>query len=316
MGSTTTSILCYYFCFSYGLLTAPPLFLSFNSITTLTSIAIISRNALLVVASSSKTDVNNDDGNEQHHHDNRSCAHSKIENENSDTLQRWSKRWAESKTRWHRDEVHEFLLKHGEQLLSSSSSNDNTDKKRVLVPLCGKTLDLEYLAKHDNVKEVVGVEGIEKAIIEFHNDHPYFNIQKQIDMEGEKESFFDMYVGTNVRLLKGNFFHFNDSFSNGKFDMIWDRASIIAINPKDRQIYVNILGSVLKPGGCILTTTINRSDDNTEGADAGPPFSINELDIRNLYENLDWVDSITKLDEGDMEENFRYELCFSVCSKI
>ena len=129
--------------------------------------------------------------------------------------------------------MHEFLLKHGEPLLSSSSSNDKTDKKRVLVPLCGKTLDLEYLAKHDNVKEVVGVEGIEKAIVEFHNDHPYFNIQKQkeevVDMEGEKEYFFDMYVGTNIRLLKGNFFHFNDSFSNGKFDMIWDRGTKINV---------------------------------------------------------------------------------------
>ena len=101
--STTTSILCYYFCFCYGLLTAPPLFLNFNSITTLTSIATISRNALLVVASSSKTDVNNDDGNEQHHHDNRSCAHSKIENENSDTLQRWSKRVSLKKQLIYRD---------------------------------------------------------------------------------------------------------------------------------------------------------------------------------------------------------------------
>ena len=92
-------------------------------------------------------------------------------------------------------------------------------------------------------------------------------------------------------------------------------ASLIAINPNDRQTYASILGKVIKPGGCILTTTIDRTEDNTEEPGAGPPFSVSESDIRNLYGNLDWVDSITKLDQGDIEENFRFELCFSIRGK-
>jgi len=158
------------------------------------------------------------------------------------------------------------------------------------------------------------VEGIKKAIDEFRKEHSNFNIEQTLN----NDSFdaFDKYVGDKITLLKGNFFHLNDFYSGGKFDMVWDRAAIIAINPKDRETYVNILGNMIKPGGCIITTTIDRAEGNMDEPGTGPPFSINESDIRNIYGNLDWVDSITKLDEGEMDDSFRYELCFSICSKF
>ena len=41
--------------------------------------------------------------------------------------------------------------------------------QRVLLPLCGKSVDLAYLSKkHD----VVGVESIEQPIVEFGREHP------------------------------------------------------------------------------------------------------------------------------------------------
>jgi len=40
------------------------------------------------------------------------------------------------------------------------------DNRRIFVPLCGKTVDVAYLAKLDGV-EVVGVEGVAKALVSY-----------------------------------------------------------------------------------------------------------------------------------------------------
>ncbi len=50
----------------------------------------------------------------------------------------WSRRWENRQLALHRSEVHPALLRHG-ALLSGRS--------RVLVPLCGKSIDLWWLAE-------------------------------------------------------------------------------------------------------------------------------------------------------------------------
>lgn len=92
-------------------------------------------------------------------------------------------------------------------------------------------------------------------------------------------------------------------------------GSIVAINPKDRNNYINTISKVLKPGGSILVVTLDRTEDCKDEAGTGPPFSINETDIRSMFEHLDWVDKIELLDKGPPDDRQRYELCFRICSK-
>ena len=109
-------------------------------------------------------------------------------------------------------------------MLLSKKDNNSTapNKKRVLVPLCGKTVDLTYLAKHNSVEEVVGAEGITKAILEYIDENPDVGMSKNaIDIGA-----FEKYKGDNIVLLKGNFFHLSESYTGGKFDIIWDRGKI------------------------------------------------------------------------------------------
>jgi hypothetical protein len=75
--------------------------------------------------------------------------------EQSPNLQRWYDRWSAGNTRWHKTTVHRSL----EEKLSDNSWN-LPPNARVLVPLCGKTVDMAYLARKDQVKQVVGVDGI------------------------------------------------------------------------------------------------------------------------------------------------------------
>jgi Thiopurine S-methyltransferase (TPMT). len=235
---------------------------------------------------------------------------------------------------WHLSSPHHFLLRYGSYLVpnlvsppplnagdeqstktdqesslttgtcnaSSSSAENAADPVNIFVPLCGKTVDMAFLATHPGVKEVVGVDGIREALVEFAQEHSDLGIQ-QVD----SIPAFEKYKGKNISLLKGNFFDLEKLQQvqqvAGPFDGILDRASMVAIDPSLRESYVNILGKLLKPGGCILLITFDRRAGTPEGRNAGPPFSVDDEEVRRLYGKLDWVESITKLDEKDELDN-------------
>src|SRR3954471_24111721 len=67
----------------------------------------------------------------------------------------WEGRWKEGTTGWHQDGPEPALERHFGDL----------KKTRVLVPLCGKSHDLAWLASRDN--DVVGVEFHQPAVEEF-----------------------------------------------------------------------------------------------------------------------------------------------------
>ena len=70
----------------------------------------------------------------------------------------WQARWARDEIGFHLDEVNPYLLRYWSQLSAQSG-------ERVLVPLCGKTLDLRWLVAQE--LQVLGVELSRKAIEDF-----------------------------------------------------------------------------------------------------------------------------------------------------
>ena len=61
----------------------------------------------------------------------------------------WQERWARNQIGFHLSEVNPYLQRHWRQLAVAEGS-------KVLVPLCGKSLDLVWLASHG--LRVMGVE--------------------------------------------------------------------------------------------------------------------------------------------------------------
>jgi thiopurine S-methyltransferase len=153
---------------------------------------------------------------------------------------------------------------------------------------------MAFLAKHGSVSEVVGVEGIRKALEAYAEEQPDLEIKHV-----ESPDMFERFVGKKTTLLKGDFFALDSDATGGKFDSIWDRGSMVAIDPHLRASYVNVMKNLLKPGGTILLVTLERRAGTNEAVSAGPPFSLSEEQVRALYESQDWVDSVSLLDEID-----------------
>ena len=69
----------------------------------------------------------------------------------------WMQRWKEGRTAWHEPAGSDGLMQ-----------NWSARGRSVLVPLCGKAVDMVWLAKKGH--EVIGVELSERAIDEFFAD--------------------------------------------------------------------------------------------------------------------------------------------------
>jgi len=78
-------------------------------------------------------------------------------------LSTWNSKWKTKATGWHKSSVNCYLMNHYDKI------NLKQMPARVLVPLCGKTLDMKWL--YDLGHHVVGIEGCDIPITEFFNDH-------------------------------------------------------------------------------------------------------------------------------------------------
>ena len=58
--------------------------------------------------------------------------------ESANTLSKWSKRWADSKLGWHKQEPHHFLVKYKDHVLAEDVATCSESSHRIFIPLCGK----------------------------------------------------------------------------------------------------------------------------------------------------------------------------------
>ena len=198
-------------------------------------------------------------------------------------------------------------------LLQSEEEEDgnSTLTSRVFVPLCGKSVDLAYLSSHPKVSHVVGIDIVRTAAEEFAAEHPELLLEEEkvesnddcannvegdiAEKECSSQSTISKFNGKSLTFLIGDLFALP---TEERFDVIYDRASMVAIHPSLREDYVTLMGKLLQPGGSILLVSLDRRETTTDEAKKdGPPFSINEHEIRQLYESMSWVESVTKLEE-------------------
>jgi thiopurine S-methyltransferase len=172
----------------------------------------------------------------------------------------WLARWREGRIGFHEGRPNAFLERHIARL---------GGRKRVLVPLCGKTEDLAFLAAAGHT--VIGVEIAEQAIREFFAEH---ELTPAISQRGS----FVGYSAGPFTLLCGDIFELTPEII-GPVDALYDRAALIALPAESRQAYARHLRSVLPQGALGLVITLEYDQALMEG----PPFAVLEAEVCSLY---------------------------------
>ncbi|BCA96996.1 thiopurine S-methyltransferase [Legionella antarctica] len=174
----------------------------------------------------------------------------------------WADIWREGRTFFHKEEINRDLITYWPEL-------HMVPGMRVLVPLCGKSLDMLWLSQQGF--KVVGIELSEQAVIQFAAEH-------QLHFKKEKTGEIYHYYTDAISLWVGDIFALESSLI-APVDAIYDRAALIALPAKMRPDYVDRCLQWLKPRGAILLKTLSYNQEKLEG----PPYSISGEDVSNLY---------------------------------
>lgn len=173
----------------------------------------------------------------------------------------WRKRWQEGRIGFHQTKTHPALIRHWQALNIAPHA-------KVLVPLCGKSLDMRWLAEWGH--SVLGVELAPEAVAQF-------LAQRSVGVSRYRQAGFEIARQGSIELWCGDFFHLGirQAF---ELEAFFDRAALIALPPATRQRYAFHLAQLLPPGAAGLLVSVTH-----EKGDEGPPYSVAEEEVRNLF---------------------------------
>lgn len=192
----------------------------------------------------------------------------------------WHERWMIQQTGWHRAVYNDLLVKHWPTVHAAESSN-------VLVPLCGKSLDMEWLAQQGHT--VTGLELVSRPIEDFFEERGLTPQQQEIGK-------LVRYSSAPYVMIQGDFFDVQPSLVQA--DAWYDRAAMVALPSAMREAYVDQLRALTKPGAVGLLITFSYPQHEM----GGPPFSLPDEEVAALFSQhfeLQCLEQITLDDERD-----------------
>ncbi|XP_071402125.1 probable thiopurine S-methyltransferase isoform X2 [Centroberyx affinis] len=201
----------------------------------------------------------------------------------------WEERWRDDRIGFHQPQVHKMLESNIDKVLAGRTG------VRFFFPLCGKAVDMKWLA--DMGHSVVGVEFAEKAIRRFFEDsNMTYSEQPVPAIPGAK-----VYKSSegNISLYQCDLYNFSSSIE-GQFGAIWDRGSLVAINPGDREKYASLIISLMAKDCRYLLDTLLYNPELYKG----PPFFVPDDQVHSLFGNscdielLQSVDALTERQRG------------------
>jgi thiopurine S-methyltransferase len=176
----------------------------------------------------------------------------------------WHTRWEKDEIAFHQHNINLHLKTFWQQLAPPQAGGC------VFVPLCGKSRDMVWLAQQGY--NVLGIELSPVAVQSFFAETelmPYVH----------QDSTFQIWQADRFTLLCGDFFALDRALLRDVVG-VYDRASLIALPPAMREAYAEHLRNVLPTRALLLLVTLEYA----EGAMNGPPFSVTETEVRDLYD--------------------------------
>jgi thiopurine S-methyltransferase len=196
----------------------------------------------------------------------------------------WHARWERGEIGWHLHEINTHLVRYWPRLQLPPSAT-------IFVPLCGKTLDMLWLAGEGH--RVLGVEISEIAVRDLFAQH---ELSPTITEGGR----FRRWQADELTVLCGDFFDLTaaDLDSVGA---LYDRASLIALPPERRSAYAAHLKSILPASAPGLLITLAYDQREMQG----PPFSVHADEVEALYGDRYSTNLLGSIDALAEAPNFR-----------
>ncbi len=194
----------------------------------------------------------------------------------------WLQRWREGRTGWHHESVMPLLEQHWASLGVARGT-------RVLVPLCGKSLDMLWLAQQGT--RVLGVE-ISPVAVEAFLAENHLHASKSEATDGVHCRITNAPANGDIEIIQGDVFGVAPGLLEdcGAF---YDRAALIAFPAPMRDRLANEVYLKLPVGSRGLLITLEYPAGEMEG----PPFSVDEAEVHRL---LDAQWEIRQLERRDI----------------
>lgn len=189
----------------------------------------------------------------------------------------WRGCWQDNRIFFHQNQVQPYLKKYWKLL-------NLAEGEQCFVPLCGKTLDMLFLAEQG--LSILGVELSPIAIQDFF-------LENHLEVQQRQQGKFTLNTNPDhsIQLLCGDFFDL--SWHEIKdIKAIYDRAALVALPPEIRKRYSECLIDFLPIHSHMLLVSFEYDQSQMKG----PPFSVTETEIRELFTNAFKMEMLEEAD--------------------
>jgi thiopurine S-methyltransferase len=194
----------------------------------------------------------------------------------------WHQRWENDKIGFHLGQVNPYLVHYWSDLGLHAGS-------RIFVPLCGKSLDMLWLAEQGH--DVIGVEISPIAVRAFFEEN---RLKPTVNQQGA----FEIWSVDQITILLGDYFELQPA-QLGEVEAVYDRASLVALPQEMRPDYVEHLNALCNAVPRLLITL-----DYDQSRMGGPPFAVSNEEVQELYQDRS---SLVLLESSDiLADNVRF----------
>lgn len=192
----------------------------------------------------------------------------------------WLKCWRDQRTDFNQKTVNQLLTRFWPSL-------DLAQGSRVFVPLCGKSLDMIWLAKQGH--EVIGVELSPIAVRAFFRENRLKPARRQVGK-------FTVWKHGRLSILCGDYFSLTED-DLGQIDTVYDRAALTALPEDIRRLYVAHLRLIVaETTKVFLLTTEDAEEKETPDQAFGVAEEIKTLYSEGYKIELAHVESVFEVD--------------------
>ncbi len=209
----------------------------------------------------------------------------------------WLEKWQNNQTGFHKEFTHPLLIEYIGQLNLSIGDT-------VFVPLCGKTIDMLWLNAQGY--HVIGIELSQLAVEQFFSEN-------NLPFGLTRKDSFNIYSHENITIYQGDFFDLTPSHLQ-EVKAVYDRAALIALPDGLVEKYTDTMLDIIPDNSKYLLITLELQRTTTDAL--GPPFSIPDKKVHQLFAQYQSVTLLQEEDIIEREQGFQQLGCAYVYERV